>query len=186
MPVDWMLVATIATPVATLVIGIALERYLERRPKLVAYYGHISAFTMQGAAGPTVIHTHSIVVTNGGRKPATNVRVGHAYLPSFSLNPSVQCTSVVLPSGGNELVFPTLVPGEQVTVSYLYFPPIYWNQINTYVKSDEGMATVITVLPTRQYPRWAIRIGRVVLFAGAVALLYVGFVAGKALINLIF
>src|SRR2546426_531525 len=173
MAVDWPLVAGIATPVLTLFIGAALDRFLERKPKLVAYYGHISSFTVQQATGPTVINMHSVVVANGGRKPATNVRLGHHYLPTCQLSPSVQCTTVPLPSGGHELVLPTLVPGEQVTISYLYPAPITWNQINSYVKSDEGMATVITVLPTRQYPRWAIRIGRVVLFSGVVALLYV-------------
>ena len=38
---------------------------------------------------------------------------------------------------------PTLVPNEQVTISYLYFPPTTWKQINGPVKSDEGLARVL-------------------------------------------
>lgn len=172
MSIDWGLVADIAAPIIALFVGATLDRLLERRPRLLTYCGHVSSFTLRGTAGNTRIHTHSVVVWNGGRKPANNVRLGHPYLPSFELSPSTQCSVEPLLGGGHELILPILVPGEQVTISYLYYPPITWNQINSYVKSDEGMATQIAVLPTRQYPKWVVRIGRFLLIVGVVATVY--------------
>ena len=67
--------------------------------------------------------THSVVLRNSGRRPATNVRLAHPYLPDFNVFPSVGYRVENLPGGGREIVMPTLVPNEQVTISYLYFPP---------------------------------------------------------------
>ena len=71
-------------------------------------------------------------------------------------------------------MFPRVVPGEQITLSYLYFPPITWNLVNNYVKSDEGMATVITVLPARQFPKWVVNIQRLLVVLGFAAVTYFG------------
>ena len=42
----------------------------------------------------------------------------------------------------NELLIPTLSPKENVTISYLYFENLLFNQINSYIKCDEGVAEV--------------------------------------------
>jgi hypothetical protein len=181
--IDWGLAAAITMPVAALFMGAALDRLLERRPKLITYYGHVSSHTLRGPAGETVLHAHSVVVSNAGRKAATNVRIGHSFLPDFTLYPSVQCTVQPMVSGGHEIVLPVMVPGEQITISYLYFPPVFWNQVNTYVKSDEGMATVITVLPARQPPAWLLRVLRFLVLAGIIATVYVVFVVIRALLR---
>jgi hypothetical protein len=76
------------------------------------------------------------------------------------------------PGGGTDLVFPTLVPGDQVTISYLYFPPITWGQINGTTKSDEGLAKIIHVLPTQQYSPWIIRLLFLLTCVGAVSIIY--------------
>jgi hypothetical protein len=183
MSIDWSLVSNIAAPVLALPVGAALDRFLERRPRLLTFYGHVSSFTLHGKAGASKVHTHSIVVINNGRKTATNVRLGHNYLPSVEVNPSVPYTVVPLPSGGHEIVIPLLVPREQVTVSYLYFPPITFNLINTYVKSDEGMANAISVLPTRPLPRALLWTLRVLVFAGVVATLYAALATLRALLQ---
>jgi hypothetical protein len=73
---------------------------------------------------------------------------------------------------GAEICVPTLTPGDQLTVSYLYAPPLTRNQTNTYVKCDEGIARVLNVLPTPQQPRWILRIMLVVLIVGAVSIVY--------------
>jgi hypothetical protein len=65
-----------------------------------------------------------------------------------------------------------VAPKQQFTISYLYFPPLTFNLINAPISSDEGMAKIITVLPTVQYPKWVV-IGLLALTAvGAVTLLY--------------
>ena len=72
---------------------------------------------------------------------------------------------------------PSLVPREQVTVHYLYFPPLLWADINTYVKSDEGLAKVLTVLPTPQAPAWQRRIALILLLVGVITIIYLGLAA---------
>lgn len=79
---------------------------------------------------------------------------------------------VPLADGGADIVLPTLVPGEQLTISYLYFPPVLWQHVNSSVKSDEGMATSITVLPTIQHARWVQNLARALLLVGFAATLY--------------
>jgi transcriptional regulator with XRE-family HTH domain len=79
-------------------------------------------------------------------------------------------------AGRAGLVMPTLVPNEQVTISYLYFPPTTWKQINGPVKSDEGLARVLQVLPTEQYPMWFNRLAAGLILIGLIALVYVLFV----------
>ena len=56
--------------------------------------------------------------------------------------------------GSKEIVIPTLVPSEQITISYLYFPPLTVAQVNGGIKSDQGFAHQIPVLLQRQYPKW--------------------------------
>jgi hypothetical protein len=65
-----------------------------------------------------------------------------------------------------------LVPGQQVTVAYLYFPPLLYHQINLLVSSDEGMARVISVLPTPQFSRSRLAVLWILVFVGAVTSLY--------------
>jgi hypothetical protein len=142
----------------------------------VYYLGHASAFQVQQAdpeLAPLVVHTHAVVIRNVGRLPARNVRVGHNVLPlNFTIYPPRPSRIETLPGDQNEIVFDTLVSGDQLTISYLYYPPLLWNQINTDVRSDEGLAQAINVLPTRQYPRWSLRTLTFLLAIGTIASLY--------------
>ena len=155
MAIDWMLAATAAGPVVGAAAGVGLARAAEHRAKLITYYGHVSAFEVSGPNGPITINTHEMVIRNNGNKPAHNLRLGHHFLPKdFRIHPSVEHRIVEVGGNAREIVLPVLSPREQVTVSYLYSPPVYWNNINSYVKSDEGMAEVVQVLLQRQYPKW--------------------------------
>jgi hypothetical protein len=123
-----------------------------------------------------VVRTHTVVIRNTGRLSAHNVRVPHN-LPlapplNFTIVPQTAFTCAPLSGGGEEIVFPVLVPGQQVTISYLYFPPLLYLQINLPVRSDEGMARVINVLPTPQRPKWFRAALWTLAFVGAVTLLY--------------
>lgn len=171
MNVDWNVVATIVAPLLALFVGAWLNRYLERRPKLLSYLGHVSAFTLQDE-NRTQVYTHSIVVRNGGKKKASNVRIGHNVLPNYKIYPEINFNIVETPNGGREILIPTLIPGEQITISYLYFPPLTWDQINAFTKSDEGFAKILNVLPTPQPPKWVIRLFWFFVFVGVTTCLY--------------
>ncbi len=93
----------------------------------------------------------------------------------FNIWPALDYRVEDLPGGSREIVIPTLVPGEEVTVSYLYFPPITADQINAGIKSEQGFARTIPVLLQRQYPRWFTRTAAGVMLIGIVALLYVAY-----------
>lgn len=172
MDLDSETIAKIAAPVLSGILGILIKHYLEARSKIVSFIGHASAFTIQGEH-PAVIHTHAVVVRNTGRKAATNVRLSHAVLPiNVTVYPPVQYTIERNPEGAGEIVFPSLVPKEQVTVSYLYFPPLLWSQINVSTKSDEGFAKIISVIPIPQPNKAVIACLWGLIFVGASFLMY--------------
>ncbi|MFH1370488.1 MAG: hypothetical protein ABII09_04300 [Planctomycetota bacterium] len=172
MEINWGLVKDIAVPLVALALGKFLDSWLLKKPKLISYLGHVSAFTLHDDK-KTVIHTHAVVIRNAGRVSATNVRIGHHYLPeNYQLFPNVAHNIEKTETGGGEIIIPKLVSGEQVTISYLYFPPLTYAQINLYTKSDEGFAKILTVIPTPQLPKWIIRLIWILMFVGVVSILY--------------
>jgi hypothetical protein len=175
MQIDWSVFAAFAAPIIALLAGAALSRLLERRPKLIAYFTHATAFTIRGQ-NMVQLHTHGIVIRNAGKKPATDIRVRHNYLPvDYNVFPDVEYHVQNLPGGGAELVFPTLVPNEQVSISYLYFPPVVYSQIHAGIRHSDGFATEVTALPTQLYSAWIIRSLWVLLALGGAVALYIGF-----------
>jgi hypothetical protein len=110
---------------------------------------------------------------NTGRRAATNVRVSHFVLPDFQVYPPVLYRVEELPNGGHDIVFPSLVSNEQVSISYLYFPPLLWHQIHIGTKSDEGLARTINILPTPQLPRWAQLILLGLIGIGCLSVVYI-------------
>jgi hypothetical protein len=179
MVIDLSVLGRIVEAAVLVVLGIFINRWFERRPRLVAYYGHVGAFQLQpsGQYPGGGVNTHSIVIQNTGKLAAHNVRLPHriALKPpplNFSVEPPTDFTRTPLAGGGEEITFPVLVPGQQVTISYLYFPPLTWDLINVRISSDEGMARVLNVLPTPQLPRWRLRIFQFLMFIGVVTLVY--------------
>ena len=160
--------AIILSPVIALFIGIALNRFLEDRPRLITYISNTFgiAITPPDSGGKTFqVNSHSITIRNAGRKTAQNVRIGHNVFPDFQvLPPGTQYSVATSPDGKKEIVFPTLVPKEQVTINYLYYPPVTFVNINTVEKFDNGFARRLPVLLTRQYSR------RFQIFAGSMFL----------------
>lgn len=151
--IDWHLVIQVAIPIVTLLGGAFLERALERKAKVVVFYGHVASHNAVATqtSPAMVINTHSIIIRNAGRLAAHNLRVRHGYLPpNFRIDPPRNWTKNSLPNGGDEILFDELVPNETISISYLYFPPLTWNQILTNVTSDEGFALVQNVVPTVQ------------------------------------
>jgi hypothetical protein len=171
MHIDPMLVAVVAGPILGVIAGFVLNRFFETRARLVYYLGHASEFVVPTAS--LTVHTHAVVIRNIGRLTVHNVRVGHMVLPpDIAVFPYRQYRIEALPGDHNEIVLETLAPNEQITISYLYFPPLYWHQINSEVRCDEGLARAINVLPAREYPRWALRLMAFFLWAGVIAVAY--------------
>lgn len=173
MEIDWTAVATIAAPIIAAFIGGAVNHRFESRPSLISYFSHVAAFQHNPAGGqPLQVNTHQVVLRNAGRRAATNVRVTHAVLPHFRIWPAVMYNIQALPNSMQDVVFPVLVPGEQVTISYLYFPPLTFDQVHAGIKSDQGFAQAIPVLLQRQYPRWINNLVRALMIMGAVTIVY--------------
>lgn len=163
--------AKILAPALTAVAGFLIKRYLEARPKLITYLIHSSTITLP-SENSTLVNSHSIVVRNAGKKTAHNVRIGHYSLPAFQIFPQLMHEVTAGANGSAELLVPTLVPGEQITLSYLYFPPTTFNQINAYCKSDEMAAKYLNVIPTTQPNKFQITTAWLLMFVGASTLLY--------------
>jgi hypothetical protein len=171
---DLEVIAKLLSPLLAAFIGAIAKRYFEGKPKLISYLVHSSTIPLNDEAN-TEINTHSIVVRNTGKKAAHNLRVGHKFLPnSYQIYPPVIYSIQTAPNGAAEFLIPTLVPNEQISISYLYFPPITFNQINSYTKSDEGFAQFINAIPTPQPPKFIVAILWLLLFIGASTLTYWG------------
>ena len=183
MAIDWNAVATIAAPIITLFLGVWVNRRFENRAVLISYFSHVSAFQHTPPGGQLIhVNTHSVVLRNTGRQSATNVRLHHTVLPNFNIWPTIVHHVDTLPDGTRDIVIPTLVPGEQITISYLYFAPLTVGQVNSGIKCDQGFARAIPVLLQRQFPWWVNLIVGVLMIVGLVAVLYLLYVGvAKAL-----
>lgn len=172
MSFDIVTIAKLISPLITLIIGAIIKYYTERRPKIISFIGHVSSFTLNNE-DRTPVFTHSVIVRNVGRKAAQNVRLGHNVMPSnVTVFPKIQYQIENTPEGTSEIVIPILVPKEQVTISYLYFPPITWDKINSYTKSDEGFAKIINVIPIPQPSKLALCVVWFLIFVGVSFLIY--------------
>jgi hypothetical protein len=175
---EFSLVWRIAEPIIGGVLLNIILRMIERRPRVVVYYGHVGEFHVQPTQHNTAfgVHTHSVVVRNAGRLSARNVRVPHrlslaAATVNVSVYPDTPFSRSMMPGGGEEFLFPALVPGQEVTISYLYYPPLTFNQINLPISSDEGMARVLTVMPRPLPPKWLLRILWALVIAGGISVI---------------
>ena len=178
MTVDWNLVSSIAVPVACLFLGAWVTRRFEKRPEIVSFFGHASSFSIPSESGNgLVVNTHAVVLRNVGKRSAVNVRMTHATLPSVTVFPHTPYRTEDLPGGGVDLVFPTIVPGAQITVSYLYFAPLLVSGVNIGIKHDDGFAKAIPVILQRQLPVWAQRLA---VWAAAIGAITVGYGIVKA------
>ena len=178
MNIDWNIVVQIAIPILTVFITAAVSRYWSERPKLIAYYGHVASHALNSVVeGKEVKHinTHTVVIRNNGNKTATNVRISHNVLPDFKIYPETEYYVNDLPSGGKELVFPRITPKREFTISYLYFPPVTYNQIDSFIDSDTGAAKVVNVRLQQIFPRWVNFSVVASMLLGLVAFIYILF-----------
>ena len=173
MAIDWNVVATISAPILALFVGVWVNRRFENRPVLISYFGHVASFIRNPEGGnPFHVNTHTVVLRNTGRRNATNVRLHHINLPDFNIWPSIVFYVDQLPDGSKDIVIPNIVPNEEITISYLYFPPLTFAQVNAGIKSDQGFAHQIKVLLQRQFPGWLNIIATILMLIGLVTVIY--------------
>lgn len=172
------LIAKVLAPAISAIVLAAVKHYGEKRTKLVTYLVHASAISLRKVdpedAEEKYVHQHSIVVANAGQKAANNVRISHNVkdMPDFSIFPQVQYTMEKNPQGYTEIVIPVLVPKEQVTISYLYFPPVLFHQVSGMVKSDDGFAKFLDIIPKPRPNRYLVGTSWVLMFIGGTSVAY--------------
>lgn len=154
-------------------LGAWITRRFEKQPEIVSYYGHASSFTIPNEnSNGLIVNTHAVVLRNVGKRSASNVRMTHATLPNVTVFPHTPYRTEDLPGGGVDLVFPTIVLGAQITVSYLYFAPLLVSGVNIGIKHDDGFAKAIPVILQRQFPVWLLRIISWTALVGAITVMY--------------
>jgi len=160
------------SPIITLILGSLIKYFAEEKSKLISFIGHVSVFKLNDEQ-KTPVFAHNVIVRNAGRKSARNVRLVHNVLPlNINIYPPIKHSIERNPDDSGEILIPVLVPKEQITISYLYFPPLTWDRINTSTKSDEGLAKIINVIPVPQLSKWLIFLVWFLMFIGASFLLY--------------
>jgi len=176
MTIDWIIVAQIAGPIIAIFVGAVISRYLSERPRLIAYYGHVASHAFNSVVeGEKVTHinTHAVVIRNNGNKTATNIRISHNVLPDFKIYPETEYQINDLPSGGKELVIPRITPKREYTISYLYFPPVTYDQISSFIDSDTGAAKIVNVRLQQIFPKWVNFLVGSSMLLGLIAFLYI-------------
>ena len=155
-------------------VGAVIAKRVEGKADLVSYFGHSSAFTTRPQGQPSfVIHTHDVVIQNVGKKPANNVRVSHNVLPDqFNVFPSLPYSVEQLPDGKKDIVIPKVVPGQLIVISYLYYPPLLWNQVHAGIRSDEGFARQVEMQLQRKIPAWLTALAVAGFLIGCLTVLY--------------
>ena len=185
MKIDWPTVGQAAWSVVLILVGAVVTTVVallfERKPNLTYYASHWSAYPRPGLP-PVTIHTHGILLKNIGRKTATDVRVRHELrTETFYVTPRVQHTDPDTPGGGFEIVFPRLVPQEEVAISYMHTQP--FNNFRGQITHAAGLAAEVPAIPRAEHPKWMTRailfLAIVGAIAGAIAVVFVGLVLGR-------
>ena len=172
MILDWHIVVAILKLIVPAGVGAMIERLLQRRSKLICYYSSIATHTID-AQPPIQVHTCSIVIRNDGRAAAHNVVIPHLlHMMNVHVLPPVPYQLNPLPGGAEELVFPLIIPKQEISISYLYYPPLVLNQIHSRPRSDEGFAKFVPMNLTRNLSRAKRTAILIVFTAGLLAILY--------------
>lgn len=165
-------------------LGGTVARYFERKPHLVVYYDHVASFRATPPGGTAIdVFSHGIILRNSGNYPATNVRIHHNVLPDFKIFPPIIHQVEKLPDGSVDIVIPSLVPKEQITVSYLYFPPLIYDRVNAGIKCDQGFAQQKEVVLQPRVRPWLRVLVMFLMLMGFVCSLYLIFMGFQYLLG---
>lgn len=173
---DWNLVSIYSAPVISGIILFLIKKHYEDKPKLVASYIHASAVTINNPENQDSfnIGVHVLVLKNQGKLSAKNIRLGHNFLPKFNIYPSTSYSIKSLPDETNEILIDTIVPKEQLTITYVYdLKTTNAAKVNSYIKHDDGLAeTIYNVLYIKPLSLWAKILVYSTLFIGSSCIIY--------------
>jgi hypothetical protein len=184
MRIEWSIVRQIFVGIVLLFAGGFITQWLERKPRIVYYLSHVSKFRVidPNTNEEKYVNTHSIVLLNQGKKTARNVRIRHLTLPvDFTIIPERQYEVHHLQGGNAEITFSELVPGEKITVSYLYTPPRLIHDILSYIKHDDGFGKLQNMEFQRQFSKSIMYITLIFTTVGIIAVLYIAFISLRTL-----
>ena len=178
--INWSVVAIISAPIITLFLGVALDRWYEKRQRLIVYLLNEAQFLIRQIGTPptdVACRTFVLVLRNSGRHATKNVRIGHHWLPAdVAINPAVPHTvDHSAPGTAAEVQIDQMVSGEEITISYIVLAPTQSENVISYVKSDDGPARVLNFLPTPQLPKWVQRSALLLLAVGSIASAYLAY-----------
>jgi hypothetical protein len=164
------------TGAVSLIVGYVLHRIATRRQDLLYYVSQPQWVALpqqpppaqqpQQQIPPLHIGSFTLYLWNQGKAPATEVHVGHYFLPAHSVWPDVPREQVVLPGGGTALRFPAVPPRTLFSIVYLLNIPMTVEQVISYVGSAEGAAKRIPVMLQRIWPKWVVVMTGALLLAG--------------------
>lgn len=156
-----------AVAVFCVILGACLNRWFQRKARIIAFTTPPGHIRMKDGG---VISCHNLILRNDGKKEAKNLQVIHVNLPDFQVLPAIKYSREQL-QDGTAIIFPTLVPGEQITICYIY-PGEFFGQIHGVIKHEEGQADYINVLLTKQYSKATLWVLRVLIIFGIISVLY--------------
>ena len=162
------------------IISFLLLRFASSRPKLIPYVGYVSDFSLND--GSLKVYTHGIVIKNTGSEPALNVKIGHYFLPDhIKMYPPIDYKTNKTKNGTEEIQIERIAPDEEISISYLYFPPVTYDKIHAYVLSDDGSYDIINKIPDSfRPPTSVIYVRRTLMLVGFMTIFYL---IGKLLIK---
>jgi hypothetical protein len=154
--------------------------------KLNYYISNASQFNVpftdeQGNQKFNNFYIHTLTLRNNGNVTANNVDVSHFIWPLYhQVSPFLPNEIIADPATKfNKIIrFQNLGPGESVSISYIYTSPLLPHQCIEYVRSSEGLASLMPVMLNRVFPNWFNRVVLVLCFIG---LICIGLIVWKAM-----
>jgi hypothetical protein len=162
--VNTQLLIAISVPPACVILGWYLNKKFGQKARLIAGRTNVAHIKMNEGR---IVSNHTLIIRNNGSKEARNVTVMHLTLPdNYQVMPAIPY-SIEKYKDGTGIVFPTLGPGEEVNICYMY-PESLMGEVRGVIKHDEGQAEYINFLLTREWPPVALRVIRIFIGLGII------------------
>lgn len=126
----------------------------------------VAAAAPAAAAPPAhfLLLTQAVTIQNFGRETAEWVEIVHRQRPDFfQLQPALNFTEAISPTGEHTLRVQSLGPKEFFTIQFLCYTH---RPEASLVRSPAGHASPMQWMIVKRYPRWFYELLRIMVFAG--------------------